>query len=181
MKAASVFPDPVGATMSVCSPREMWGQPSTCGGVGRSKARANQSATTGWKGARASGAGAVLTVRTVSRAAEGDGPARVDFTPVGSDVLTPPKERASGPGAGAHLGRPCSVIVLNDSHNTFEGVATILSQFVPGVDHAKGMAFAKTIHTKGQATVWRGDHERAELVWEQLKDAGLTMAPLTDG
>jgi ATP-dependent Clp protease adaptor protein ClpS len=50
-----------------------------------------------------------------------------------------------------------SVIVLNDNHNTFEGVATILSQFVPGVDYAKGMGFAKTIHEKGQATVWRGD------------------------
>jgi ATP-dependent Clp protease adaptor protein ClpS len=102
---------------------------------------------------------------------------------VGSDVLTPPRvspgETGTGPASG--LGRPCSVIVMNDNHNTFEGVATILSQYVPGVDYAKGMAFAKTIHSKGQATVWRGDHERAELVWEQLKDAGLTMAPLTDG
>ena len=100
---------------------------------------------------------------------------------MGSDVLTPPKEKIRGTGPGNGLGRPCSVIVLNDSHNTFEGVATILAQFVPGVDYAKGMAFAKTIHEKGQATVWRGDAERAELVWEQLKDAGLSMAPLTDG
>lgn len=106
---------------------------------------------------------------------------RLSFTAVGSDVLTPPKEKIRGTGPGNGLGRPCSVIVLNDSHNTFEGVATILSQFVPGVDYAKGMAFAKTIHEKGQATVWRGDAERAELVWEQLKDAGLSMAPLTDG
>ena len=100
---------------------------------------------------------------------------------MGSDVLTPPAEkiRSSGPGSG--LGRPCSVIVLNDNHNTFEGVATILSQYVPGVDYAKGMSFANAIHNKGQATVWRGDHERAELVWEQLKGAGLTMAPLADG
>jgi len=102
---------------------------------------------------------------------------------VGSDVLTPPRvspgETGTSPGSG--LGRPCSVIVMNDDHNTFEGVATILSQFVPGVDYAKGMSFAKAIHSKGQATVWRGDHERAELVWEQLKGAGLTMAPLADG
>lgn len=102
---------------------------------------------------------------------------------MGSDVLTPPRvspgETGTGPGSG--LGRPCSVIVMNDDHNTFEGVATILSQFVPGVDYAKGMSFANAIHSKGQATVWRGDHERAELMWEQLKGAGLTMAPLADG
>lgn len=102
---------------------------------------------------------------------------------MGSDVLTPPVvlpgETSAGPGSG--LDRPMSVIVLNDNHNTFEGVATILSQFVPGVDYAKGMGFATTIHEKGQATVWRGDAERAELVWEQLKDAGLTMAPLAEG
>lgn len=100
---------------------------------------------------------------------------------VGSDVLTPPAEKIRGAGPGSGLGRPCSVIVMNDDHNTFEGVATILSQFVPGVDYAKGMSFANAIHKKGQATVWRGDHERAELVWEQLNDAGLTMAPLADG
>jgi len=40
------------------------------------------------------------------------------------------------------------------------------------------MAYAKRIHTSGSATVWSGDRERAELYWEQLRDAGLTMAPL---
>ena len=100
---------------------------------------------------------------------------------MGSDVLTPPQVSPIDLGPGAGLDRPMSVIVLNDNHNTFEGVATILSQFVPGVDYAKGMGFAKTIHEKGQATVWRGDAERAELVWEQLKGAGLTMAPLAEG
>jgi len=102
---------------------------------------------------------------------------------VGSDVLTPPRvspaETGDGPGSG--LDRPLTVIVLNDSHNTFEGVATILSQFVPDVDYAKGMVFANTIHKKGQAAVWRGDEERAELIWEQLTGAGLSMAPLIDG
>lgn len=102
---------------------------------------------------------------------------------VGSDVITPPRvapgEAGTGPGSG--LGRPMSVIVLNDNRNTFESVATILSHFVQGVDYAKGMALAAIIHTMGQAMVWRGDTERAELIWEQLKGAGLTMAPLIDG
>lgn len=102
---------------------------------------------------------------------------------MGSEVITPPRTapREAGPKSGADLGRPCSVIVLNDGHNTFEGVARTLSELVPGVDYAKGMGLANAIHSSGRATVWRGDHERAELVWEQLRDAGLTMAPLADG
>lgn len=71
-----------------------------------------------------------------------------------------------------------SIIVLNDDHNTFEGVAATLAAVLPGIDFQKGMAFANRIHNAGRATVWRGDRERAELYWEQLRDAGLTMAPL---
>lgn len=93
-------------------------------------------------------------------------------------TITPPieKKKAGGPGAGS--GNPVSVIVLNDNHNTFEGVAAALADHIPGVDYAKGMALAGRIHNNGQATVWRGDLERAELYWEQLRDRGLTMAPL---
>lgn len=93
-------------------------------------------------------------------------------------TLTPPieKKQAGGPGTGS--GDPVSVIVLNDNHNTFEGVAAALADYIPGVDYAKGMALANRIHASGQATVWRGDFERAELYWEQLNGRGLTMAPL---
>ena len=52
-KAASVFPDPVGARISVLSPRAIGGQPSCCARVGSAKARVNQSRTRGWNGARA--------------------------------------------------------------------------------------------------------------------------------
>ncbi|MCU0308968.1 MAG: ATP-dependent Clp protease adaptor ClpS [Thermoleophilia bacterium] len=102
---------------------------------------------------------------------------------MGTEIVRPPvrKPRPLGPEDGGGLGRPTSVIVLNDDHNTFEGVAMTLARYVPGVDFARGMAFANRIHNAGQATVWRGDYERAELIWEQLKDAGLTMAPLADG
>jgi ATP-dependent Clp protease adaptor protein ClpS len=70
------------------------------------------------------------------------------------------------------------VIVLNDNHNTFEHVAATLARFIPGVDQARGMSLANAIHTAGQARVWSGDREQGELYWEQLKGAGLTMAPL---
>ena len=67
---------------------------------------------------------------------------------------------------------------MNDDHNTFEHVAATLARFIPGVDHGRGMALANRIHSSGQARVWSGERERAELYWEQLRDSGLTMAPL---
>lgn len=95
-------------------------------------------------------------------------------------TVRPPaqKPREEGPGDGPGVGDPVGVIVLNDNHNTFEGVATILSRYIPGVDYDRGMALANKIHNAGRARVWSGDRERAELYWEQLRDAGLTMAPL---
>ena len=70
------------------------------------------------------------------------------------------------------------MIVLNDDHNTFEGVATALSTVLPGVSYDKGMALANRIHSTGQAIVWSGHKEQAELYWAQLEGFGLTMAPL---
>jgi len=55
------------------------------------------------------------------------------------------------------------VIVLNDDHNTFEGVA---------------FALAERIHTTGQTIVWSGHREAAELYHSGLEDFGLTLAPL---
>jgi ATP-dependent Clp protease adaptor protein ClpS len=71
--------------------------------------------------------------------------------------------------------------VLNDDHNTFDGVARALAAVIPGVDYSKGMGFANQIHNSGQAIVWSGQREPAELYWEQLEQAGLTMAPLEKG
>jgi ATP-dependent Clp protease adaptor protein ClpS len=78
----------------------------------------------------------------------------------------------------SELGGEWRVIVLNDDHNTFDGVATALSKILPGVSYDQGMALANQIHSSGQATVWSGAKEPAEHYWEQLNDAGLTMAPL---
>lgn len=87
-------------------------------------------------------------------------------------------ERPSDTGSNARHGDSTQVVVLNDSHNTFEGVAAALVRFIPGVDYAKGMQLATTIHQSGSACVWSGSREVAELYWEQLRDGGLTMAPL---
>jgi len=70
------------------------------------------------------------------------------------------------------------VIVLNDNHNTFEGVAFALATVLPGVSYEGGLELANRIHNSGQAIVWSGHREAAELYWTQLRDYGLTMAPL---
>jgi ATP-dependent Clp protease adaptor protein ClpS len=70
------------------------------------------------------------------------------------------------------------VVVLNDNHNTFEGVAFALSSVLPGVSYDRGMQLANRIHSTGQAIVWSGHKERAELYWAELETFGLTMAPL---
>jgi ATP-dependent Clp protease adaptor protein ClpS len=94
-----------------------------------------------------------------------------------STVETPVRDPRTGdPGGG--LDAPWQVIVLNDDHNTFDGVARALSAVLPGVSFDRGMSFANRIHNNGRAVVWSGLKEPAELYWEQLKAYGLTMAPL---
>ena len=44
-----------------------------------------------------------------------------------------------------------------------------------------GHELAQVIHSSGQAIVFSGQQETAEHYWEQLKGAGLTMAPLEQG
>ena len=87
--------------------------------------------------------------------------------------------RTQGPDSG--LGGSWHVIVRNDDHNTFDSVAHALARYVPGVSVDKGYSIANRIHNTGLAIVWSGHREPAELYWEQLQDAGLTMAPLEQG
>jgi ATP-dependent Clp protease adaptor protein ClpS len=91
-----------------------------------------------------------------------------------SDVIDKP--RTGGPDTG--LGGVWRVIVLNDNHNTFDHVARTLARVVPGVTIDQGYSIADQIHNSGRAVVWTGPKEVAELYWEQLHSAGLTMAPL---
>ncbi len=90
---------------------------------------------------------------------------------------SPPRERV-GRSSGSDRELPWNVVVLNDDHNTFEGVAFALSSVLPGVGYDRGMAFANRIHSTGRAIVWSGHRERAEHYWAQLEASGLTMAPL---
>jgi len=91
--------------------------------------------------------------------------------------VTQTVERTSR-GSGSSLGEPWKVIVLNDNHNTFEGVAAALSRVLPGVSFDQGLRIADRIHSTGRAIVWSGHRELAELYWTGLRESGLTMAPL---
>ncbi len=93
--------------------------------------------------------------------------------------LTVELPRVQGPGSG--LGGLWRVVVLNDDHNTFDHVAETLAGVIPGMTLADGYRAADRIHNNGCAIVWSGPREDAELYWESLDDAGLTMAPLESG
>jgi ATP-dependent Clp protease adaptor protein ClpS len=86
------------------------------------------------------------------------------------------RPRTGGPGTGS--GGDWRVIVLNDNHNTFDHVARTLAQVIPSITIEQGYRVADEIHNSGRAIVWSGEREPAELYWEQLNSAGLTMAPL---
>ena len=89
------------------------------------------------------------------------------------------RPRVSGPGTG--VGGNWRVIVRNDDHNTFDHVAQTLARTIPAVSVQQGYAIADRIHHNGLAVVWSGHKELAEHYWDQLADAGLTMAPLEQG
>lgn len=70
------------------------------------------------------------------------------------------------------------VIVLNDDFNMFQHVAECLMKYIPGMTGDRAWDLTNQIHYEGQAIVWTGPQEQAELHHQQLSRAGLTMAPL---
>ena len=70
------------------------------------------------------------------------------------------------------------VIVLNDDFNTFQHVTECLMAYIPQMTSDRAWDLTNRVHFEGQAIVWIGPQEQAELYHMQLKQAGLTMAPL---
>lgn len=70
------------------------------------------------------------------------------------------------------------IIVLNDDENTFQHVASCLMKYIPGMGSDRAWELTNQVHHEGQAIVWVGPLEQAELYHTQLSRAGLTMAPL---
>ena len=71
-----------------------------------------------------------------------------------------------------------SLVIYNDDFNTFQHVAKTLMTYIPGMSNDRAWELTNQIHHEGQAIVWVGPQEQAELYHQQLKRAGLTMAPL---
>ena len=94
-----------------------------------------------------------------------------------SETIEAPRTGLPGSGSGGGW----RVIVQNDDHNTFDHVARTLARFIPNVTLPRGHEIANVIHNAGRAVVYSGHQEAAEHYWEQLKGAGLTMAPLQQG
>jgi ATP-dependent Clp protease adaptor protein ClpS len=70
------------------------------------------------------------------------------------------------------------VIVLNDDHNTFQHVHDCLVAYIPSMTSDRAWDLTNEVHYQGQAIVWVGPLEQAELYHMQLRRADLTMAPL---
>ena len=70
------------------------------------------------------------------------------------------------------------IIVLNDDENTFQHVAQMLMKYIPGMTGDRAWELTNQVHNDGMAIVWVGPQEQAELHHQQLRRAGLTMAPL---
>jgi ATP-dependent Clp protease adaptor protein ClpS len=70
------------------------------------------------------------------------------------------------------------IIVLDDDFNTFEHVQTCLLTYIPGMNKEYAWELTNQVHFEGRAIVWVGPQEQAELYHQQLRRAGLTMAPL---
>ncbi len=92
------------------------------------------------------------------------------LSPVQAPARTPQTVRKTYPNY--------KVIVLNDDFNTFQHVSRCLVKYVPCMSEEKAWDLTLQIHNEGQAIVWVGPQEQAELYHQQLRREGLTMAPL---
>lgn len=70
------------------------------------------------------------------------------------------------------------IIVLDDDFNTFPHVTECLLKYIPGMTVPLAQTLTVQVDREGQAIVWVGPQEQAELYHLQLEREGLTMAPL---
>lgn len=73
------------------------------------------------------------------------------------------------------------VIVLDDDFNTFDHVTKCLMKYIPGMNLQRAKSLTFQVDREGQAVVWVGPLEPAELYHQQLSGEGLTLAPLEKG
>lgn len=89
---------------------------------------------------------------------------------VGTITLPPPAKKSPENEKPKTL-PPYAVIVEDDDQHTFEYVMEVF-QKVFGYSVEKVFKLAEEIHTKGEALVWSGSKEVAELKYELIRSAG---------
>jgi ATP-dependent Clp protease adapter protein ClpS len=67
---------------------------------------------------------------------------------------------------------PWAVILFNDEDHTFDDVAGQLQKAI-GCSRDEGYAFAHTVDTEGQATVYKGDLDACERIASVLEEIQL--------
>jgi len=70
------------------------------------------------------------------------------------------------------------VVVLDDNHNTADGVVESLMEVIPRMDNRRACRITNQIELNGKGVVWTGKRKAASFYCEQLAELGLTMDKL---
>ena len=71
--------------------------------------------------------------------------------------------------------QPYLVTLQNDDFNTFDHVYHCLMKYIPEMTRERAWTLTNQVHNEGQAVVWSGSQELANLYRQQLSHAGLSM------
>jgi ATP-dependent Clp protease adaptor protein ClpS len=90
-----------------------------------------------------------------------------------ADPSTPTDDQGFDPDILRRLLPPYKVVVVNNDHNTFDEVITILMRAVAGMSRATAEAHANEIHQTGSTVPYVGPLERAEAVASVIRTIGI--------
>ena len=90
-----------------------------------------------------------------------------------ADPSTPTDDREFDPDILRRLLPPYKVVVVNNDHNTFEEVITILMRAVAGMSRTTAEEHANEIHQTGSTVPYVGPLERAEAVASVIRTIGI--------
>ncbi len=100
------------------------------------------------------------------------GPATSPSSPT-AEPSTPTNDEGFDPDILRRLLPPYRVVVVNNDHNTFDEVITVLVRAVAGMSRATAEAHANEIHQTGSTVPYVGPLERAEAVAAVIRTIGI--------
>ncbi|MCX5985713.1 MAG: ATP-dependent Clp protease adaptor ClpS [Chloroflexi bacterium] len=90
-----------------------------------------------------------------------------------AEPSTPTDDEGFDPDILRRLLPPYRVVVVNNDHNTFDEVITVLVRAVAGMSRATAEAHANEIHQTGSTVPYVGPLERAEAVAAVIRTIGI--------